>query len=170
MQKHNVQVGSTYIVKVSGTLTKVRITREHDRGGWYGTNLTTGREIRIRTAARLRKEVNPAGEGSIEQIRNPRLPDFSAEELRQVVERAKSEILADVASGTVPSTCASFSELHDYTDANGYGGAFERPFDNDETDFWNAVQDAVDRWIKQGGLKERLTDDEARRIVDEIEF
>ena len=162
MQKQDIHIGSTYIVKVSGTLAKVRITREHQRGGWYGTNLATGREIRIRTAARLRKEVNPA--------RNPRLPDFSADELRQVVERAKAEILADVAAGTVPSTCASFSELHDYTDANGYGGAFERPFDNEETDFWNAVQDAVDRWIKQGGLKDRLTDDEARRIVDKIEF
>ena len=55
------------------------------------------------------------------------------------------------------------------TDANGYGGAFERPFDNNETDFWNAVQDAVDAWIKQGGLQ-RLTDEEARRIADEIEF
>jgi len=60
MQKHNIKVGSTYIVKVSGTLAKVRITREHDRGGWYGTNLATGREIRIRTAARLRSEVPPA--------------------------------------------------------------------------------------------------------------
>ena len=162
MQKDNVHIGSTYIVKVSGTLAKVRITREHQRGGWYGTNLATGREIRIRTAARLRMEVIPA--------RSPRLPDFSADELRQVVEQAKTEILADVAAGTVPSTCASFSELHDYTDANGYGGAFERPFDSEETDFWHAVQDAVDRWIKQGGLKERLTDDEARRIVNKIEF
>ena len=162
MQKQDIRIGSTYIVRVSGTLAKVRITREHPRGGWYGTNFATGREIRIRTAARLRKEVNPA--------RNPRLPGFSDDELRQVVERAKTEILADVAAGTVPSTCASFSELHDYTDANGYGGAFERPFDNEETDFWNAVQDAVDRWIKQGGLKERLTDDEARRIVNKIEF
>ena len=60
--------------------------------------------------------------------------------------------------------------MHDYTDANGYGGAFERPFDNNETDFWNAVQTAVDGWIKQGGLKASLTDAEARRIVDEIEF
>jgi hypothetical protein len=162
MHKQDIHIGSTYIVKVSGTLAKVRITREHQRGGWYGTNLATGREIRIRTAARLRKEVNPA--------RNPRLPGFSADELRQVVERAKTEILADVTAGTVPNTCASFSELHDYTDANGYGGAFERPFDNEETDFWNAVQDAVDRWIKQGGLKDRLTDDQARRIVNKIEF
>jgi hypothetical protein len=55
--------------------------------------------------------------------------------------------------GTVPTTCASYSELHDYVDANGYGGAFEHDFDNEETDFWNAVQDAVDAWIKTGGLK-----------------
>ena len=60
MQKHNIKVGSTYIVKVSGMLARVRITREHARGGWYGTNLATGREIRIRTAARLRSEVKPA--------------------------------------------------------------------------------------------------------------
>ena len=60
MQKQHIKVGSTYIVKVSGTLTRVRITREHARGGWYGTNLATGREIRIRTAGRLRSEVPPA--------------------------------------------------------------------------------------------------------------
>ena len=60
MQKHNVQIGTTYIVKVSGTLAKVRLTREHARGGWYGTNLATGREIRIRTAARLRSEAPTA--------------------------------------------------------------------------------------------------------------
>ena len=69
MQKHNVKVGSTYIVKVSGTLAKVRITREHPRGGWYGTNLATGREIRIRTAARLRSEVPPAQEISPDEAR-----------------------------------------------------------------------------------------------------
>jgi hypothetical protein len=73
MQKHNVKVGSTYIVKVSGTLAKVRIIREHDRGGWYGTNLATGREIRIRTAARLRSEVPPA-------------PGISEDEARRIVD------------------------------------------------------------------------------------
>jgi hypothetical protein len=58
MQKQNVKIGRTYIVKVSSTLAKVRLTREHARGGWYGTNLDTGREIRIRTAARLRSEAS----------------------------------------------------------------------------------------------------------------
>ena len=69
MQKQDIRIGSTYIVKVSGLLAKVRITREHPRGGWYGTNLATGREIRIRTAARLRKEVPPAQEISPDEAR-----------------------------------------------------------------------------------------------------
>jgi hypothetical protein len=69
MQKQKVHIGTTYIVKVSGSLAKVRITREHPRGGWYGTNLATGREIRIRTAARLRSEVKPAQEISPDEAR-----------------------------------------------------------------------------------------------------
>ena len=75
MQKHNVKIGTTYLVKVSGTLAKVRITREHDRGGWYGTNLATGREIRIRTAARLRLEVPHTA------------PGISPEEARRIVDK-----------------------------------------------------------------------------------
>jgi hypothetical protein len=69
MQKQNVYIGATYIVKVSGTLAKVRITRDHARGGWYGTNLATGREIRIQTAARLRSEAKPAQEISPDEAR-----------------------------------------------------------------------------------------------------
>ena len=55
MKRQDVQIGSTYIVKVSGVLAKVRITSESPYGGWRGTNLATGREIRIRSAARLRR-------------------------------------------------------------------------------------------------------------------
>jgi hypothetical protein len=73
--------------------------------------------------------------------------------LEQATERCKSEILADVAKGTVPVTCTSYRELHDYVDANGYGGAFEHDFYSEEADFWNAVQDAVDAWIRTGGLE-----------------
>ena len=74
MQKQNIKVGSTYIIKVSGTLAIVRITREHIRGGWYGTNLATGREIRMRTAARLRSEA-PTSQG------------ISTEEVREIVDK-----------------------------------------------------------------------------------
>lgn len=76
--------------------------------------------------------------------------------LGEAVERTKSEILADVTQGIVPVTCSSFSELHDYVDANGYGGAFEHDFINEEADFWNSVQDSVDAWLKGGGLDSNL--------------
>jgi len=58
MKKQDVQTGSIYIAKVSGVLANVRITRESPYGGWYGTNLATGREVRIRGAARLRRPAN----------------------------------------------------------------------------------------------------------------
>ena len=58
MKKQDVQIGSTYIVKVSGVLTRVRITAESPHGGWRGTNLATGREVRLRSAARLRRPAN----------------------------------------------------------------------------------------------------------------
>ena len=89
MKKHNIKVGSIYLVKVSGTLAKVRLTREHPRGGWYGTNLDTGREIRVRTAARFRSEVIPAGEGRIEQIRNLRADGMSFDTARQIVDKTE---------------------------------------------------------------------------------
>jgi hypothetical protein len=59
MKKCEVEIGTTYVVKVSGVLAKVRITGESPYGGWRGKNLATGREVRIRSAARLRR---PASE------------------------------------------------------------------------------------------------------------
>ena len=42
--------------------------------------------------------------------------------IEYAIERSKLEILQDIASGVVPGTVSSFSELHDYVDANEYGG------------------------------------------------
>ena len=42
--------------------------------------------------------------------------------LPETVARMKTEILADIAAGTVPASVFTFSELHDYVDANEYGG------------------------------------------------
>jgi len=58
MKKSEIEVGTTYIAKVSGLLAKVRITGESPYGGWRGKNLATGREVRIRSAARLRRPAN----------------------------------------------------------------------------------------------------------------
>ena len=77
MKKSDVKIGSTYIVKVSGKLAKVRITADlgsytrwssprdmamfkrpvERHRGWRGVNLATNREVHIRTAAKLRSEV-----------------------------------------------------------------------------------------------------------------
>lgn len=54
MRKKNVVVGCTYMVKVSGNVSPVRITSESSYGGWDGMNRMTGRKVRIKTAARLR--------------------------------------------------------------------------------------------------------------------
>lgn len=72
--------------------------------------------------------------------------------LQETIELGKREIQNDIDAGTVPPTVQSFSELHDYVDANYYGGAFEQPFDgSDEAcHFWNQVQTALDEWIKKG--------------------
>lgn len=73
MKRDDVKIGSVYAVKVSGTVQPVRITGERpervgtrgcrDSGchavhdGWYGKNMLTGREVRIKSATRLRYEM-----------------------------------------------------------------------------------------------------------------
>ena len=59
MKKTEVAIGKVYIVKVSGVLAKVRLDSESPYGGWNGTNLGTGRGVRIRSAAKLRRETSP---------------------------------------------------------------------------------------------------------------
>lgn len=79
------------------------------------------------------------------------------------VERAKSEILADIASGRVPASVATFSELHDHVDANEYGGLCESPWCPEDwdaetdaerdarQDAGSRVQGAVAAWMLSGG-------------------
>ena len=83
-------------------------------------------------------------------------------DIETAIERSKREIADDVFEGWVPAGVPDFSALHDYRDANGYGGFFD-----DDTVFYrgigegffedvNAVQGAVDAWIKSGGLREAV--------------
>jgi hypothetical protein len=57
MKKSEVHIGAVYVAKVSDKLTRVRLESECPYGGWYATNLGTDREVHIRSAAKLRKEV-----------------------------------------------------------------------------------------------------------------
>jgi hypothetical protein len=54
MKKNNVKLGSVYAVKVSGSVVPVRLDREHSQGGWTGTNMKTRKEVRVKSAQRLR--------------------------------------------------------------------------------------------------------------------
>ncbi len=71
------------------------------------------------------------------------------------IEAAKKAILEDINDGTVPTTVKSFSELHDYVDANEY----LTPEDTDLPNIaemgadilsaiGNEVSDAIDEWLK----------------------
>jgi hypothetical protein len=54
MKKSEVQIGEEYLVKVSGRIQVVRLDAAHPHGGWTGTNKRTSRQVRIRSAAKLR--------------------------------------------------------------------------------------------------------------------
>jgi len=60
MKKNEVKIGGEYIAKVSDKLTTVRITGESRYGGWDAVNQTTGKKVRIKSAAKLRgKAIKP---------------------------------------------------------------------------------------------------------------
>jgi hypothetical protein len=92
--------------------------------------------------------------------------DPNAEPVGSVVSVSRRQVLADVRSGAVPASVGSFSELHDHVDANYYGNAFDWPVLPSETeddayqwafaDFWNAVQNQLDDWIRSGQMREDL--------------
>jgi len=66
----------------------------------------------------------------------------------EVVAVMKQEIAADIAAGRVPASVSSFSELHDYVDANDYGAC--KDYHAFDFAFWNQVQTEIDSWIKAG--------------------
>lgn len=59
MKKSYVRIGATYTVRISGKLAPVKIICESPLGGWHGRNTQTGRAVRIRTAGRLRTQIDP---------------------------------------------------------------------------------------------------------------
>jgi len=61
MKKDEVQVGKVYTAKVTDKLVPVRIDAESRHGGWDGTNLATGKKVRIKSPQRLRAEVKADG-------------------------------------------------------------------------------------------------------------
>ncbi len=58
MRKAQIEVGGVYEVRVSGNLVPVRIRGKHYISGRDAENVITGRDVRIRTAARLRRPMS----------------------------------------------------------------------------------------------------------------
>jgi hypothetical protein len=54
VKKAQVTIGETYAVKVGNRICPVKVTGVHSFGGWRAHNVKTGREVRIRSAQRLR--------------------------------------------------------------------------------------------------------------------
>lgn len=92
-------------------------------------------------------------------------PGNVRQRLKRVVQDMQFEILSDMMTGVVPRNIESFAELHDYVDANCYGGFCDDPFADELIelfggrdadyglpqgfiDFMNSAQDAVDEWLK----------------------
>ena len=83
--------------------------------------------------------------------------------VRAAIARAKKEILKDIAEQRVPATVSSFSDLHDYVDANTYGGLCDENFwggvggEDEDVDVAflaeNYVQNALDEWIRSPGFQ-----------------
>lgn len=71
------------------------------------------------------------------------------------IERIKREIIDDIKAGRVPADCPSFSALHDYVDANCYGG-FCDDFGGLTAAALNEAQNSIDHWIKEGGIHIQL--------------
>jgi hypothetical protein len=69
--------------------------------------------------------------------------------LRSVILEAKAMINADIASGQVPETVGSFTELHDYVDANEYAQDDALDPDGGYAE-WNYISDVLDRWLRVG--------------------
>jgi len=105
-----------------------------------------------RTTRRFNPDENEAAIYWAELQRRGLGQDWSTD---AIVSRMKVQIAADIESGVLPATVASFQDLHDYVDANEYGDLCtpECPFDaGDDADAGkvNAAQDAIDQWLKGG--------------------
>src|SRR5690242_3503380 len=74
MKKSELQFGKFYLAKVSGRLTVVRLLTEVPRvhgGGWNAINVRTNRDVFIKSAQRLRKEMVKGFDGKWRPIAKP---------------------------------------------------------------------------------------------------
>jgi len=70
-------------------------------------------------------------------------------DIDRAVAMGKIEIHADIFHGVIPKTIKSFTELHDFVDANEYG-LLCTDYEHEPLEFKIAVQRELNKWIKGG--------------------
>jgi len=77
--------------------------------------------------------------------------------LEVTIDRMKAELLVDMITARVPCDAETFGELHDYVDANYYGGFIDdvtfKFFDASsvaDVAYANAAQSAIHAYLEQG--------------------
>lgn len=94
--------------------------------------------------------VGAANKAGLYGSRNP--ASVSKAKISKAVALAKHEIEGDMRAGIVPRDVGSFAELHDYVDANAYGGltsgAYAKLSSSDLVRFARSVQDELDAWLR----------------------
>lgn len=78
------------------------------------------------------------------------MADCNLPHATEFTERVKTEILADIESGTIPPTVKTFSDLHQFVDANCYGTseALVEQFGlAPVVELINASQPALNEWL-----------------------
>lgn len=71
--------------------------------------------------------------------------------MNNTLSKAKQEILRDIKVGLVPQNIESFVQLHNFVDANCYGGFCNKTYTISENfEFENEIQNELDQWIKNG--------------------
>jgi hypothetical protein len=71
-------------------------------------------------------------------------------ELADRIQRGKSEILHDIEAGIVPADVDDFAKLHDYVDANCYGGMCDDDAMDLALEEVVLFQDAIHLWLRYG--------------------
>jgi hypothetical protein len=78
---------------------------------------------------------------------------YSLRDLDRAFRTAVDEIIDDIETGTLPPEVKTFAELHNYVDANEYGGLCDvvGTVSQDELeDYGNALQSRLDQWLSNG--------------------
>jgi hypothetical protein len=150
MTKRDVVLGHVYAVKVSGRIQQVRLVAESPHGGWVGRNLQTGREVRIRSAARIRYPIRQA---SHEPQANQRFQ-------QELTERGASRIRP--ARARVARPTATWCGLGSRMGRLANGAANDGEFAMNET---RAVKDlAIGDSIQVKGFDDPMTVRSAKKV------